>query len=284
MLSGTAKPLKNKLKNGIKSARARYAQIFRSYGPEQLLQFLRDLGIRNGDALIVHSSYDAFMGFSGKPTDVIAVLEELVSHKGMLMMPTMPFTGTAVEYATRHPKLDLARTPSRMGLLSELFRRSRGVVRSAHPTHPIAAWGEGAEAVAAGHHRAATPCGRGSPFEHLLRRKGKVLFLGTDITSLTFYHWIEEALESKLPESPFTAETFELLTRLEDGTELATRTRLFAPAVSRRRNLNKLVPELKRINGWREARIGNLNATLIDAEQTLAAATDLAARAIYCYD
>jgi aminoglycoside 3-N-acetyltransferase len=91
-----------------------------------------------------------------------------------LMMPSMPFSGTAIEWARSGTVFDVRRTPSRMGLLSELFRRSPGVVRSVHPTHPVACWGEDAASVAAGHPGSATPCGSGSPFESLWARGARL--------------------------------------------------------------------------------------------------------------
>ena len=123
-----------------------------------------------------------------------------------------------------------------MGLLTELFRRSPGVVRSIHPTHPVAIWGYDANVIATGHHLAQTPCGVGTPFEALLKRHGKIALLGTDISALTFYHMLEEAIERDLPLGPFTDEVFHLRSRTRDGLILDTNGRLFEPAVSRRRN------------------------------------------------
>jgi aminoglycoside 3-N-acetyltransferase len=245
---------------------------------------MRDLGVAEGDVLFVHSSYDAFAGFTGKPTDIIAVLEAAVSPRGVLMMPTIPFTGTAVEHVARTPIFHVSRTPSSMGLITELFRRSVGVVRSVHPTHAVAIWGDEAPALAAGHHTARTPCGRGSPYAKLLERDGKVLLAGTDITSLTLYHTLEEELEDRLPVSPFTSADFRLSSQLSDGTALDTITRLFEPAISRRRNLTKLVPELKRKGAWREAHLGGLTLVLLRARDVRDAVVALADRGIYCYD
>lgn len=284
MASGTVRHIKSRVKNRIKSARTTYEKTFRAFSPDELQRFLRRLGVMVGDTVFVHSSYDTFTGFAGKPTDAISTLQSLVSPRGILFMPTMPFTGTAVDYVAKNPTLELARTPSKMGLLTELFRRSPGVLRSVHPTHPIAAWGEAAAVAVADHPNAGTPCGRGSPFDQLIGRNGKVLLLGTDISSLTFYHWIEEALEPRLPQSPFTSEFFTLATRLPDNRIVETRTRLFEPSVSRRRNLHKLTPEIQRCGDWREGRLGGLFAVLLDAAQIRDAANRLADRAIYCYD
>src|ERR1700694_888030 len=170
-----------------------------------------------------------------------------------------------------------------MGLITELFRRSPDVLRSVHPTHSVALWGAGAKDISDGHHLAQTPCGRGTPFIGLLERGGKILLLGVDIGSMTFYHGIEELLEARLPASPFTQEIFHLSSRLPDGSLLHTATRLFEPTVSRRRNLNKLVPELQRRGAWRSERLGRLPITILDAGEVLAAVAGLAGRGVFCY-
>lgn len=200
------------------------------------------------------------------------------------MMPTIPFTGTAIDYVAQAAVFDVARTPSRVGLVTELFRRSAGVVRSVHPTHAVAIWGNEAGALASGHHTAKTPCGKGSPYAKILERDGKVLLAGTDIGCLTLYHTIEEMLEPNLPLSPFTSREFQLTSRAADGTMLITTTRLFEPVVSRRRNLGKLVPELKRLGAWHETRLGGLRLVLLRARDVNRAALALADRGIYCYD
>ena len=126
---------KERLKGWRKRLRLVYVRRWRAFGPDDLLAALRRLGITPGDVLMVHSSFDRFAGFSGKPTDVLRVLQDAVGPTGTLLMPTLPFTGTAVEYVSRGEIFDVRRTPSRVGLLTELFRRSPGVVRSVHPTH-----------------------------------------------------------------------------------------------------------------------------------------------------
>jgi aminoglycoside N3'-acetyltransferase len=271
-------------KSQLKILRQKYARQFHAFSPEDLGRALRDLGLREGDVVLMHSAFDAFVGFTGRPTDVITVVQGIVSTRGVLMMPTIPFTGTAVDHVASHPVFDVARTPSRMGLLTELFRRTPGVVRSVHPTHAVAVWGSDAETIAAGHHTAATPCGAASPYAKLFDRNGKVLLAGVDIASCTLYHAIEEALGPRLPVSPFTEEYFKLRSRTSDGTEVVTTTRLFEPIVSRRRNLRKLSAELERIGAWHERRVGSLPLIVLDARTISDAAFALAERGIYCYD
>lgn len=280
----TIKAGKIAVKKQLKLWRQYYARTFHSFTPADLLQRVRALGVASGDMLLVHSSYDAFAGFTGKPSDVVAVLQDAVGDDGALLMPTMAFVGTAVEYVRTGPMFDVARTPSRMGLVTEVFRRTPGVLRSVHPTHPVAVWGRDAQRIIADHHRATTPCGAGSPFARLLERQGKILLLGAEIESLTFFHTVEEMLETRFPMSPFTIEVFDLTSKGPGGALVHTQTRLFEPAVSRRRNLAKLGLALRKRAAIRDARIGRLSMALIGTHDVVSAVADLADRGIYCYD
>lgn len=260
------------------------SNTFMSFARADLQRALNGLGIARGDTVLVHSSFDAFEGFQGKPSDVISVLQAAVGAEGLVMMPTMTFSGTAVAYARSNPLFDESRTPSRMGLLTELFRRSPQVLRSVHSTHSVALWGRDAGAIAAGHHLARTPCGVGTPFEALLKRNGKIVLLGTDIGVLTFFHLLEEIFEAELPVAPFTQEEFLLRSKTRDGTLLETRCRLFDPAVSRRRNLHKMVPYLKKAGAWRDAKVGGLKVTVLSASAVAQTVRKMVQQGVFCYD
>ncbi len=284
MISVFHKMVKQTIKGQLKKLQLGYVRKKYAFSKEDLHTLLRNLGLQGGDVVLVHSSVEPFEGFVGRPTDVIAILQEIVGAEGTLLMPTLPFTGSAVEYATQASPFDAAKTPSRMGLITELFRRSPGVLRSVHLTHPVAAWGTSAEEIIAGHYLTATPCGRQSPYGKLLDRGGKILFLGTDMSVMTFFHMVEEMLEPGMPFSPFTEKVFSLASRDKSGNTLITNTRLFDPVYSRRRNLNKLVPVLKQRGQWKEGRVGKLGAILLNAEDVSAAAQFLAHKGIYCYE
>jgi aminoglycoside 3-N-acetyltransferase len=272
------------LKAHAREARRWYFAQFHAFTAADLRRTLANLGVRAGDCLLVHSSFDAFRGFSGRPSDVVHELQRLVGASGALLMPTMPFTGTAVDHARTQTVFDVRRTPSRMGLLTEIFRRAPGVQRSVHPTHPVAAWGARASQLLADHHAAATPCGRGTPFARLLEQSGKVALLGTGIDVLTLYHALEESLEERLPFSPFTREIFRLEALDAGGRLRVTQTRLYEPSVSRRRNLAPLARELRRNGQWHEARAGALPVVVLAAADIAQAAREMADRGIYCYD
>ena len=277
------KGAKDRLKGWRKRLRLAHVRRWHGFDPNDLTTVLRRLGVRSGDVLLVHSSYDRFAGFSGTPSDVIRVLQGTVGATGTVLMPTLPFTGSAVDYASRGSTFDVRRTPSQMGLLTELFRRSPEVYRSVHPTHPVAAWGACAIEILANHHLARTPCGAGTPFARLLEHDGRILFLGVTIECLTFFHYIEEVLEPGMPMSPFTREEYCLQSRDENGAILRSKTRLFDPALSRRRDLRKLESVLRQQGTWAEARLGELGIVLLQARDVMAASKHLAAQGVYCY-
>ena len=278
------KGMKTRAKRRLKVFRRLFINTLWPFSPDELKRLLLGLGVGQGETVLVHSSFDAFEGFQGKPSDVISVLQAAVGAEGVVMMPTMTFSGTAVAYARSNPLFDESRTPSRMGLLTELFRRSPQVLRSVHPTHSVALWGRDAVAIAAGHHLARTPCGVGTPFEALLKRNGKIILLGTDIGVLTFFHLLEETFEAELPVAPFTQEEFWLRSKTRDGMLLETRCRLFDPTVSRRRNLHKMVPHLKRAGAWREAKVGGLKITVLSAAAVAQTVRQMIQQGVFCYD
>jgi aminoglycoside 3-N-acetyltransferase len=278
------KEFKRRARSQWKKFRTDVLRSSAGFSRPDLVHLFQRVGVALGDTLLVHSSFDKFAGFLGKPSEIISALLEALGPMGTLLMPTLPFTGTAVEYVKKGVVFDVKRTPSQMGFLTEIFRRSPGVIRSVHPTHPVAACGPLAAEILREHAMAGTPCGRQTPYGRLLDHGGKILFLGTDISVMTFFHTVEEILESQVPFSPFTKETFVVKSRDENGDLVITETRLFEQYYSRRRNLKKLVPVLKRQRWWRESDLCNLKAILLNASDVLEATSILAKQRIYCYE
>jgi aminoglycoside 3-N-acetyltransferase len=260
----TFNQLKQPLKNLRSELRHIYARIFYPCDAAMLLASLKGLGINQDDTVFVHSSYNAFRGFNGKPSDVISALENAVGPGGTILMPSMPFTGTAIEYVRSGAITDLRSTPSRMGMVTEVFRRQKGTLRSISATHPVLGRGAKAATIIAGHEHASSPCGSGSPFSKLLEVDGKILFLGASIDSMTFFHYLEEKFETQLRASPFTSDYFNLEVR-SNGKSVFVKTRLFDPALARRRQVSLLLPELQAIKGLSRARVGVVSLLLIRA-------------------
>jgi aminoglycoside N3'-acetyltransferase len=250
--------------------------MFYPFTPADLKSALLGLGVAPGDVLMVHSSFDRFHGFRGGPVDVVRALQEIVGPGGTLMMPTVPFRSTAVEYALGEPVFDVRRTVSRMGLITEVFRRSPGVVRSMHPTHSVAVWGSRADAIIAGHEHAETPCGRLTPYGRLLEYDGKILLVGVTANSMTFGYFVAEQLEPRLPFPVLTRETYPMRWKDTGGTVRISNIRLFSPRLDH--DASPLVGELKRRKQWRERQVGSLGLVLLGAAEVYEAAVALAER------
>jgi aminoglycoside 3-N-acetyltransferase len=249
------------------------------FTPHDLKRALEDLGVVPGDVLMVHSAFDSFLGFHGGPVEVIRTLQEVVGPDGTLLMPTIPFQRSAVEYALTDPVFDVRQTASRMGLITEVFRRWPGVVRSIHPTHSVAAWGSNADAVIAGHERAETPCGRFTPYGRLFEYDGKILLAGVPANTMTFCYFVAEELEPRLPIPVLTRETYPMRWKAEDGTVQVTTLRLFSVRLDH--DLSRLVGELKRRKQWCERRVGRLRLMLLRARDVYDAAVALADRGMF---
>jgi aminoglycoside N3'-acetyltransferase len=278
-LNGLKPPLK-RFRHRIRSG---YINRFYSFTKADFREALRRLGVETGDVLCVQSSFDQFLGFQGNVGDAIQCLKDSVGEGGGLLMPTHPFGGRAIDWVREHPITDLRRHASVMGLMTEILRRTPDAVRSIHPTHPVAVWGEKGLRLARNDWESRTPCGRNTAYHRLFESDGKILMLGTGIQPMVFYHTAEEIIEPMMPISPFTAEEYTLQTRNVDGKIYTSHMRLFEPVLSRNRRLNLLVPELKSRGFWREAKVGRLEILLFRASEVLEACRSMANKGKFCY-
>ena len=92
------------------------------------------------------------------------------------------------------------KTPTTVGLLNEMFRRKNGVLRSAHPTHSIAAYGPKAKEITENHHLCDTTFGSATPFGIMNSYDTKILGLGVYYyRNLTHVHVAEDLLKESFP-------------------------------------------------------------------------------------
>lgn len=110
-----------------------------------------------------------------------------------------PIVGGAFETLRRNPRFDLRRTPSQMGLVTELFRRMPGVLQSRHPVYRISALGPLAAALTLGHEHASEPAGIGSPFELMAQRDTCIIGIGKPMQVLTQAHHTEGLMGDEFP-------------------------------------------------------------------------------------
>lgn len=156
------------------------------YTVQDLYEILERLQIGRGDVLCVHSQIFSF----GRPLVskenflkiIISVLKKTVGENGILIMPAFSYS------FCRNEVFDVRNTPSTVGLLSEYFRKSDGVIRSLHPIFSFSVWGNRKEEYI---DIGPDAFGLDSIYGKMLRDNGKILMFGAN-KGYTFYHLAEE--------------------------------------------------------------------------------------------
>ena len=155
---------------------------------EMMGRDLRELGLRSGDTVLVHSSLRSLGPVPGGPETVIRSLLDVLGPDGTLLFPALSYRTVTAE----NPCFDQLKTPCCVGGLPEYFRTRPGTLRSIHPTHSMSGIGRHAAELFREHHRDTTSCGPHSPFRRLREVGDWILFLGCGIAPNTSMHAVEE--------------------------------------------------------------------------------------------
>jgi aminoglycoside 3-N-acetyltransferase len=271
---------KRTLKAKVTQAKQRVIRTFYSYDTTQMKSALWKTGIRTTDTVLVHSNFEPLSGFRGSPADMVAALVDLVPE-GNLLMVSIPFRGSAYDYLAQGKTFDVRKTLSMMGLVTEMFRRRPGTLRSLHPTHPILACGKDAPWIVSGHEECLHPCGVGSPFDKLRQLDGKILFYDVGFAAITFFHYVEDALKSKLPFRVYADRLFEANVIDAEGQRRTIRT--YAYSRETPRDPNRLEAEMRRAGRIRAGRVGNSRFQLVSAAEVGSSMEAMVTRGDYPY-
>ena len=152
---------------------------------EKLVAGFRELGVKEGDTLLVHSSYKSLGEVDGGPETVVRALEAALGAEGTLIMPTFNFD------FNRGVPWDVRKTRSKMGALTEIVRIDPRSKRVFHPFYSFAILGKHAEMLSALRYKSAYE--RNSVFGKLRDLDGKIMVIGLSYNdSMTFFHHIEQ--------------------------------------------------------------------------------------------
>ena len=159
--------------------------INKSY--ETLVNDFKNIGIKAGDVLVVHSSLKSMGNVDGGAETVINALIDVLGKDGTLIFPTFSFT--PCNETSFFSNKD---TPSCVGLISETFRKMKGVYRTNHPSHSVGIMGKLTYELTENELLNDTPMGIYSPYRRLASVGAKILMLGCTLHSNSYMHALEE--------------------------------------------------------------------------------------------
>lgn len=224
---------------------------------EEIKQTLKELGIKSGDRIMVHSSLKALGRIDGGAQGIIAALQESVTEQGIVAMPAF---SDCTDGGSRPPfNRENTSVEGWIGIIPETFRKTTGVRRSGHPTHSVSAWGADAE----------TFLTQADPYDCFaddgpwgkLAQNGKIVFVGPTTVSNTFLHACEKWFAGYLDETIGVIET-------EEGTRQVRVTNYPGGCRGGWYKLGKAAPYFQRLEAmgvFAEKRLGESSITVCDA-------------------
>ncbi len=157
--------------------------------PEELHAQLRKMGFLPSDTVMVHSSLRAIGPVAGGAMGLIDALRTYFS-KGLLLIPTHTWANVNPE----HPDYDASSTEPCIGTLPRIAAFHPDGVRSLHPTHSVAAFGERAAEYVKGEELFHTPAPPEGCWGRLYQENAKILLAGVSQNRNTYLHAVEEMI------------------------------------------------------------------------------------------
>ena len=233
---------------------------------------------------MLHCAFEQHFGYHGSCEDLIEGYLEVIGPQGNLLMPSMPYRTSALDYLSNLKSFDVRKTPSAMGLVSEFFRRRPNVLRSANPTHPILACGPKAEWFVEGHENCEFGCGPGSVFDKLLQVGGKVAFFNLPFAYFTFFHYLEHRVRPMLRFNLYREPAFDVNVVNRLGRCIVVKSHAFSIDAMRRRRFAVLERWLLDRRAIKKVRLGASYFLLVELTQVVGIVDEMARHGDFFYD
>lgn len=236
---------------------------------EKLKKQLQSMGVKPGDTLLVHSALSKMGYVDGGPAAVVDALLETVGDEGHVLMPNSPNASYQLEYIKAINCFDVANDKSKLGAITEYFRKLPNAQRSCHPTEPVSCVGPNNSYFVGDHFGEETPYTSKSPFYRVAEQGGKILMVGVTLDNAgTNLHTLEDAIEEfKYP--VYYPELFEVDVRFPDGDVRSMKTKVHDPTWSKKRNCDDLIPLFETNGALEHVKLGDAPSLLIDAKKML---------------
>ena len=159
-----------------------------------IFEKLKKSGLDKSDTVLFHSNIGPLFRFLKKQKynfdikDIADCIIEYFSNNGTLIVPSFNFDFCAgLSYSSKD-------TPSKMGVLSEQFRKIAKINRTWHPVYSFCLFGN--LPVGQIESKDYSAFGEKSIFDWLFNQEGKIAVLDLpDQNSMTFYHYVEQKLD-----------------------------------------------------------------------------------------
>ena len=230
---------------------------------------LTEMGIRHGDSVFLHARLSSLNGFEGQPAEILNCVTDAIGSDGTLLMLSSAYRSSTRSYLDTAPTFDARRTPSRMGLLAEIFRRTPGVVRSLNPAHPVLAKGPRASWFVLNHEATPFSCGDDTPFSKLVAADAKILFFDLLLRGFTFMHHVEHTLREQLPFPLYDDHEYQVPVIGPSGERLTVPVRAFSAEAASRRKVGVPAARMLKQPSTPRLRVGNTQLALISARDAL---------------
>lgn len=249
----------------------------KAYTKENLKQQLAEMGLKNTDAIMVHSSMKSLGNVEGGADTVVDAFMEFFSE-GLFMTPTHTWAQMSAEYSVFDPKTE----PACVGIIPNIFRTREGVVRSLHPTHSIAAFGPTASEYIKGEENVTTPCQPGGCWDRLREVNAKILLVGVTHIRNTFIHAVEEVYD--VPER-LTAEPTIFQIKMPDGTlkEVAMYRHYNRILAHISESFDKMEAGYYKAGAAKKVRLGDAECILCDANRLFEVTGAILKQEINCF-
>lgn len=256
-------------KKQVRAEIERQAKNNKGWIKEDLKRQLKGIGIIEGDTVLVHSAMSKIGFVDGGPKSIVDALLEVVGSTGHILMPNSPNARFQLDYIQEIDGFDVLNDKSKLGAISEYFRKHKDAVRSWHPTEPVSCIGYDCEYFVGSHFNQITPYNENSPFYKVAERKGKILMIGVTLDNAgTNLHTLEDAVEDfKYP--VYHPTVFKTKIIDPQGKEHHVKTKVHDPIWSKKRKCDGLIPLFEERNVLEIVKFGNASTLLLDARKML---------------
>lgn len=257
---------RNSKKKGVRKSIEKQEKFGNGATLDSLIQDFKKCGIQSGDSVLVHIGFSKLGFVEGGPKTFVDALLSVVGENGNILMPTSPNAGLQLNYIQSNQVFDVVNSPSKMGLLSEYFRKLPAVVRSESPIEPVCALGPDAIWFTAGHAGEVTPYTSKSPFARLVEKQGKIVYIGVTLDNAgTSLHLLEDAVES-FPFPVYAEQRFlvKVIPVNQDAYEFEIK--VHNPTQSAQRRCDELLPLFEKKGVAKQSNIAQAHTWVFEAQ------------------